>query len=123
MRVLGIICAYIALILLIILCVKPIFKKISEKNEKFRGLNSFFTKKHILISIIFLVFLILHIFLSMDKSFSLLSAKLSLIFLVFSIVFGCLIKKNPKLFLKLHCIFSLLCLIASIIHIVEVKIF
>lgn len=125
MRIVGIVFAYIALILLVVLCVKPILRKINKnkRNEKINKIQIFLTKKHVLLSILFLISFIVHVVLSMDNSFSLYTAKLSMVFLLLSVIFALLIKIKPKIFLKLHYIFSFLCLIMALLHIIEVKLF
>lgn len=123
MSIIGSICAYIALILLIILCVKPLLRKKENKTDKTKKMIYILTKYHVLISILFLIFLVGHIVLSTDNSFSLYTAKISVVFLFLSLVTILMKKLNAKLFIKLHYIFSILCLIFSIIHIIEVKLF
>ncbi len=118
MRVVGLIFAYISLILLILMCSKVFTKRIN----KFKKVNVFLTKKHILISISFLVSFIIHVVCSTTGDFSLYSAKISIVCLVLSIVFALFIKKKPKVFLKLHYIFSILCLIFAVVHIIEVNV-
>ncbi|MFI3252422.1 MAG: hypothetical protein R3Y60_04690 [bacterium] len=120
MRILGIVFAYLALFLLIVLCIKPFIKK--SQNEKFKKITIFLTKKHVLISLLFLITFVLHVVLSTNGDFSLYTAKFSMVFLILSIVSAVCIKLKPKVFLKLHYIFAFLCLIMAVLHIIEVNI-
>ncbi len=122
MSILGKIFAYIALLLLIVLCIKPIIRTRKNKTDKMKEIERFLVKKHVIISIFFLISLVAHVIISTESGFSLYTAKLSIVFLLLSLITISLKKIKPRLFIKLHFIFSILCLISAVLHIIEVKV-
>lgn len=122
MRIVGLTFAYISLILLILLCIKPIIRLLNKKyDNKYKKTELFLMKIHVKISIGFLICIVFHVILSTDKSFNLYTAKVSIIFLILSILSITLKKRHPKLAIRFHFIFSILTLLFAILHMIEVN--
>lgn len=114
MIVMGRICAWLAFVLLLIFCIKPILRK----TKKFPKLRVLLIKQHNTMGILFILFTILHICLS-RLNLSTLFGKLSIVCIVISISAYFFKTKLKKNFLKIHGIFALISLLLVVGHIVE----
>lgn len=123
MRIIGIIASYIALILLIIMCLKPIFKKLAKHNKIIKVINKFLIKTHKQMGILFIIFIIIHAICSWTSTIKTISAYIACFFVILSILFYFLRKKLPKKWLKLHLIFAIISLLFSLLHIIEVNVY
>lgn len=119
MELLGLITGYIALFLLVIICFKPLIRKLSSKNSFFYKVNMFLVKYHFVMGILLIVLILMHCKLS-SKGSSTSCAVISCVCIVISI--SCFfIKRLFKNWLFLHLVFSILSLLFAVLHMVEVK--
>ncbi len=115
MELFGNVCAYLALVLLILFCIKPILRK----TNKFNKLKIILIKQHVLMSILFVVLVVLHIIFSRNVDIRVMFGKLSLVFVFLSIIVCLFRKKLKNNFLKVHGILAIISLILVILHIIE----
>ena len=123
MKIIGIIAAYLALVLLVIMCLKPIFKRLAKKNNLLKAINRFLVKYHKYMGILFVIFVIIHGIFSFTNTIKTYCAYLACVFAAISILFYFLRKKLKVKWLKLHLIFAIISLLFSILHIIEVNIY
>ena len=123
MRITGIIAGYIALILLIVICLKPLFKRLASKNKTIKATNKFLIKYHKHMGILFIITIIIHAICSWTNTILTISAYIACFFVIVSIFFYFVRKKIPKKWLKLHFVFSIASLLFSILHIIEVNVY
>lgn len=117
-RLLGIIFAWIAFVLLLIFAIKPVLRK----TKKCKKLRKILAKYHNQMGIACIVSVILHIVFSRSSAFTIPLGKIALVAMVVSVIAYFLRKKLKKNFIKVHGIFALLCLLFGIGHIVETNV-
>lgn len=121
MRIIGMIFANIALILLVFIMFKPIIRLLSKKFKILKKLNLFMIRSHKTISIIFIICVLFHFIFS-----TIFAQKLMIIgFICFILIILCIApyffrKKLKKKFLIIHRIISFILLGFVIFHLVEV---
>lgn len=115
MQRIGIICAWIAFILLLIFALKPLLRK----TKKLKKLRMFLIKQHTLMGILCIISVILHIFLSHSSVYTVTGGIIATVCMIVSVVAYSFRKKLKKNFMKVHGIFALLCLLFGVWHIVE----
>lgn len=123
MKLVGIITAYIALVLLVVMCLKPIFKRLAKKNKVFKNINKFLVKYHKHMGIMFILFVLVHGICSWSNTIKVYCAFVSCLFAILSIIFYFLRKKLNKKWLKFHLVFAVISLLFAVLHIIEANIY
>lgn len=115
MELFGKIFAWLAVIMLVIFCIKPVLRKIKNKSK----FKIFLIKNHTIMGVLFIVFTVLHIVLSNSTNVNVMFGKISLILIVFSLITLLFKKKLKNKYIVIHGMFAILALLFAVLHIFQ----